>query len=232
MKKRIVAALCATALASMMIAGCGQSSAAPAPATDAVSTQEEEATEEEETTAKEAVEEAEVVEEADDAATAGGAGFTEHPIFEDEELAFINLSAVYFQSVPMTDSEQQNYKAEDYDIHLEADVSALDNELGYGVGDWIPYLTVDYAIVNSSDKSAVTDGTFMPMAASDGPHYGNNIKLDPGTYDVTFTIHSPGENGYLIHSDAETGPGGLLADVFGDGPLTYTYEGWEFAGLE
>ncbi len=222
MKKRIVAALCATALASMMIAGCGQSSEAPA--TDAASTQEEDAA------AEEVVKEAEVVEEADDAAA--GAGFTEHPIFEDEELAFINLSAVYFQSVPMTDSEQQNYKAEDYDIHLEADISALDNELGYGVGDWVPYLTVDYAIVNSSDKSAVTDGTFMPMAASDGPHYGNNIKLDPGTYDVTFTIHSPGENGYLIHSDAETGPGGLLADVFGNGPLTYTYEGWEFAGLE
>ena len=123
-------------------------------------------------------------------------------------------------------------KAEDYDIHLEADISALDNKLGYGVGDWVPYLTVDYAIVNSADKSEVTSGTFMPMAASDGPHYGNNIKLDPGTYDITFTIHSPGENGYLIHSDAETGPGGLLADVFGNGPLTYTFEGWEFAGLE
>ena len=218
MKKRIVAVLCAAALTSMMITGCGQSAEAPAAA-------EPQAQE------TEVVAEAEVVEEADDAETAG-AGFTEHPIFEDEELAFINLSAVYFQSVPMTDSEQQNYKAEDYDIHLEADVSALDNELGYGVGDWIPYLTVDYSIVNSSDKSPVTDGTFMPMAASDGPHYGNNIKLDPGTYDVTFTIHSPGENGYLIHSDAETGPGGLLADVFGNGPLTYTFEGWEFAGLE
>ena len=132
----------------------------------------------------------------------------------------------------MTDSEQQNYAAEDYDIHLEADISALENKLGYGVGDWVPYLTVDYAIVNSADKSEVTSGTFMPMAASDGPHYGNNIKLDPGTYDITFTIHSPGENGYLIHSDAETGPGGVLSDVFGNGPLTYTFEGWEFAGLE
>ena len=222
MKKRTVAALCAAVLAMSALVGCGSSSASTssAPAEEAV----------EETTEEEAAA-ADVVEETEDAAT-DGAGFTEYPIFEDEPLAFINLSAVYFQSVPMTDSEQQNYAAEDYDIHLEADISALDNQLGYGVGDWVPYLTVDYAIVDSASKAEVTSGTFMPMAASDGPHYGNNIKLDPGTYDITFTIHSPGENGYLIHSDAQTGPGGLLADVFGDGPLTYTFEGWEFAGLE
>ena len=70
------------------------------------------------------------------------------------------------------------------------------------------------------------------MAASDGPHYGNNIKLDPGVYNLTITIHSPGENGYLIHSDSETGPGGSLAEHFKDGNLSYTFEGWEFAGLE
>ncbi|MBQ8987287.1 MAG: iron transporter, partial [Lachnospiraceae bacterium] len=218
---------CASVLAMSTLVGCGSSSASTssAPAEEAVEETAEEETVEEEAAA------ADVVEETEDAAT-DGAGFTEYPIFEDEPLAFINLSAVYFQSVPMTDSEQQNYAAEDYDIHLEADISALDNQLGYGVGDWVPYLTVDYAIVDSASKAEVTSGTFMPMAASDGPHYGNNIKLDPGTYDITFTIHSPGENGYLIHSDAQTGPGGLLSDVFGDGPLTYTFEGWEFAGLE
>ncbi|MBR4182697.1 MAG: iron transporter [Lachnospiraceae bacterium] len=214
MKKRNAAIFCASLLAVSALAGCGSDKSAAT--TD--------------TGSSESVT-AEVSEQSTDAAT-DGAGFTEYPIFEDEALNFINLSAVYFQSVPMTDSESQDYKAEDYDIHLEADISALDNNLGYGVGDWVPYLKVDYSIVDSSTKQAVTDGTFMPMAASDGPHYGNNIKLDPGTYDITFTIHSPGENNYLIHSDAETGPGGLLSDVFGNGPLTYTYEGWNFAGLE
>ena len=232
MKKRTVAALCAAVLAMSALAGCGGSSSAGTAASEpaAQAAEEPAAQAAEEPAAEEAVA-ADVVEETADAAS-DAAGFTEYPIFEDEALAFINLSAVYFQSVPMTDSEQQNYAAEDYDIHLEADISALDNTLGYGVGDWVPYLTVDYKIVDSASKSEVTSGTFMPMAASDGPHYGNNIKLDPGTYDITFTIHSPGENGYLIHSDAETGPGGLLADVFGNGPLTYTFEGWEFAGLE
>ena len=228
MKKKSVAILCSAMLATAALAGCGENTAAPATGNDAPAAT---AAATEAPAATEAVT-ADVVETTPEATTDAGAGFTEHPIFEDEELAFINLSAVYFQSVPMTDSEQQNYKAEDYDIHLEADISALDNNLGYGVGDWVPYLTVDYKIVDNGSKSDVTSGTFMPMAASDGPHYGNNIKLDPGTYDITFTIHSPGENGYLIHSDAETGPGGLLADVFGDGPLSYTFEGWEFAGLE
>ena len=218
MKKRNAAIFCASVFAVSALAGCGnETPAATSGKTEASGTAETVT--------------AEVSEQNTDAAT-DGAGFTEYPIFEDEALSFINLSAVYFQSVPMTDSESQNYKAEDYDIHLEADISALDNNLGYGVGDWVPYLKVDYAIVDSATKQAVTDGTFMPMAASDGPHYGNNIKLDPGTYDITFTIHSPGENNYLIHSDAETGPGGLLSDVFGNGPLTYTYEGWNFAGLE
>lgn len=227
MKKRTVAALCAAVLAMSALVGCGSSSASSAPATEEPAAEAEAPAEApaEETVA------ADVVEETADAA-ADGAGFTEYPIFEDQALDFINLSAVYFQSVPMTDSEQQNYAAEDFDIHLEADISALDNKLGYGVGDWVPYLTVDYVIVDSASQAEVTKGTFMPMAASDGPHYGNNIKLDPGTYDITFTIHSPGENGYLIHSDAETGPGGLLSDVFGNGPLTYTFTGWQFAGLE
>lgn len=171
-----------------------------------------------------------VVAESNEDAAAGDVGFVENEIFSDEELDFINLSAVWFQAVPM-ENESTSYSAEDADIHIEADISALENDLGYGVGDWIPYLTVDYSVADK-DGNEVAGGTFMTMAASDGPHYGQNIKLDPGTYDLTITIHSPGENGYLIHSDSETGPGGLLTDHFKDGPITYTYEGWEFAGLE
>ena len=165
-----------------------------------------------------------VVADVEEDAAEGDVGFVENEIFSDEELDFINLSAVWFQAVPM-ENETTSYSAEDADIHIEADISALENDLGYGVGDWIPYLTVDYSVADKDGKE-VAGGTFMTMAASDGPHYGQNIKLDPGTYDLTITIHSPGENGYLIHSDSETGPGGLLSDHFKDGPITYTYEGW------
>ena len=157
------------------------------------------------------------------------AGFEEVPIFEDEEVGFMNVSAVYFQPVPMAPGQEDT---EPYDLHLECDVSALDNNLGYGLGDWVPYLTVDFDVVGSDGKSAAS-GTFMVMSASDGPHYGANIALpNADTYTVTFTFHSPAENGYLIHSDDETGPGGLLEDYFGDGNLTVTYEGWEYVPQE
>jgi uncharacterized protein involved in high-affinity Fe2+ transport len=166
----------------------------------------------------------------DDAAADEAGGFQENPIFEDEELAFINLSAVWFQAVPMAPGQED---ISNFDIHLEADISALENNLGYGVGDWIPYLTVDYSVVDEATGETAAEGTFMTMSASDGPHYGANIALpDAGTYDLTITIHNPAENGYLIHSDSETGPGGVLDDYFADGNLTYTYEGWDYLPLE
>ncbi len=170
--------------------------------------------------------------ETSQAAEPADAGFTEIPIFEDEEVGgLLNLSAVYFQPVPMKGGTQ-NISAEDFDIHLEADISALENNLGYGLGDWIPYLTVDYDVIGSDGNSAAA-GTFMVMSASDGPHYGANIKLpNADTYSLKITIHDPGENGYLIHADSETGPGGLLEDYFGNGPLSYTFEGWDYTPQE
>lgn len=157
------------------------------------------------------------------------AGFTEYPIFEDEEVGFLNVSAVYFQPVPMSGG---NENTEDFNIHLEADVSALENNLGFGVGDWVPYMTVDYKVVASSGDTAA-EGSFMVMSASDGPHYGANVKLpDADTYSIEFTFHSPEENGYLLHTDAETGPGGSFEEYFKDGNLKVTYEGWEYVPQE
>lgn len=166
--------------------------------------------------AEETTEEA-VEETADD----GGEdlGFTEVEIFSGVEQEFLNLNAVYFQPVDMTGG----YSHEDYDCHLELDVSALENGLGYGTGDWVPYLTVEYK-VTKNDGDFETSGTFMPMAASDGPHYGQNIKLDgDGLYTVTFTVKFPDSSTYLIHTD-ETGP-----DVheFPDA-IEYTYDSWQF----
>ncbi|MBQ8927396.1 MAG: iron transporter [Oscillospiraceae bacterium] len=156
-------------------------------------------------------------------------GFTEYPIFEDEEVGFLNVSAVYFQPVPMSGG---NESIEDFNIHLEADVSALENNLGFGVGDWVPYMTVDYKVTASSGDTAA-EGSFMVMSASDGPHYGANIKLpDADTYSIEFTFHSPEENGYLLHVDEETGPGGSFDDYFADGNLVVTYDGWEYVPQE
>jgi len=230
MKKKLVTLMLAGAMVIASFAGCGSSSDNASKNTD---TKEESADKKDETAAADTKEDAgeeKVDADVKEDASTGDAGFTENEIFSDQKLDFLNLSAVWFQAVPM-ENETMNYSADDADIHIEADISALENDLGYGVGDWVPYLTVDY-LIEDKDGKEVTSGTFMEMAASDGPHYGNNIKLDPGTYDLTITIHSPGENGYLIHSDSETGPGGSLKKHFEKGNLSYKFEGWEFAGLE
>lgn len=220
MKKQVLSTVLATAVAaSVALAGCGSSAtettAASAETTEAAA--EETAAEETEAGA------------ADAAAPGEAAGFTEYPIFEDQEVGFLNVSAVYFQPVPMSNG---NENVDGFDIHLEADISALQNDLGFGVGDWVPYLTVDYKVVGS-DGNTAAEGTFMEMSASDGPHYGANIALpNADTYSVEFTIHSPEENGYLLHTDAETGPGGSFDEYFADGNLTYTFEGWDYVPQE
>ena len=228
MKKKTVAALCATVLAMSALVGCGGSSGAASsePAAEAEAPAEETPAEE---AAPAEQAEADVVEETADAA-ADGAGFTEYPIFEDEKVGFMNVSAVFFQAVPMTAGATiKEQKAEDYDIHLEADISALENTLGYEKGSWVPYLTVDYKVAAGNEVKA--EGTFMEMAASDGPHYGANIKLpDAGKYELTITTHSPADNDYLIHSDALTGPGGKFEDYFKNGePLSVT-KTWDYTG--
>ena len=227
MKRKVIAVLCAATVASLCFAGCGSSSSSSDASTETEETTEEaEAEAEEETT-----EEAEAEVETDDAAAAPGeaAGFTEIPIFEGEELGgFISMNAVYFQPVPMTGGYED---ISDYNLHLEADISALENDLGFGTGDWIPYLTVTYEVVDSNGETAA-EGSFMPMSASDGPHYGANIYLgEADTYSLTISV-SPQEDVYLIHTDSETGPGGTFDEVFADGALTVTYDGWDYAPQE
>ncbi|MDR1914479.1 MAG: iron transporter [Clostridiales bacterium] len=144
-----------------------------------------------------------------DAAPAPGeeAGFEEFPIGDDIELGPLNVAAVYFQPVDM-EPAGMGLAASESDMHIEADISALTNDLGYGVGDFVPNLTVRYEIV-SNDGATNLEGTFMPMNATDGPHYGANIKLgDAGTYKVKFIIESPEAQGFLLHVDNETGVAG------------------------
>lgn len=141
----------------------------------------------------------------DMAAPGEAAGFEEFPIGDDIELPPLKIGAVYFQPVDMEPADKAGLPASEADMHIEADISALENDLGYGVGDFVPNLTVNYEIT-SEDGKTKTEGTFMPMNASDGPHYGANVKLGPaGTYKVRFLIDSPEKQGYLLHVDKKTG---------------------------
>lgn len=134
------------------------------------------------------------------------AGFTEYPIGDEVQTGGLNIAAVYFQPVQMEPSEKAGLGLNEADIHIEADIHALkDNETGFGFGEWVPYMTVKYQLKNL-DSGQEQQGTFMPMNASDGPHYGANIKMmGAGKYHLTFTIESPEKQGYLLHVDKETG---------------------------
>jgi uncharacterized protein involved in high-affinity Fe2+ transport len=131
------------------------------------------------------------------------AGFEEFPLGDDRELGPLNVAGVYFQPVDMIPASA-GLPASQSDMHIEADISALTNDLGYGVGDFVPNLTVRYEISQASGWKI--DGTFMPMNASDGPHYGANIKLNGvGEYKVRFLIYNPEAQGYVLHVDPTTG---------------------------
>lgn len=141
---------------------------------------------------------------------AGAAGAAEYPIGKPAERGGMEIGAVYLQPIEM-DPPGMMRPAKDSDVHLEADIHATaDNKTGFPEGEWVPYLVVRYEVQkNGSDK--VQKGTFMPMVANDGPHYGENVKLDgPGKYHLKYTILPPGADGmshFGRHVDKETGVG-------------------------
>lgn len=181
LKKLTILFIALAMIMSLGLAGCNADTNTPAATTTAVATGED-----------------------GPAAPGEAAGFEEFPIGDDLELGPLNVAGVYFQPVDM-EPAGNSLPASEADMHIEADISALQNDLGYGVGDFVPNLTVNYEIT-SSDGATKAEGTFMPMNATDGPHYGANVKLGAaGTYKVKFSIESPEAQGFLLHVDKETG---------------------------
>ena len=158
-----------------------------------------------------------------------GAGFEEIQVDEkhsDQDVDALTVNAVYFQPIDMEPSGM-GLKAADASFHLEADIHANEKgtELGYGKGDFVPDLTVNYEIINNANNETVGSGTFMQMNASDGPHYGANVKLDKaGTYQLKLSIESPARKGWMLHVDPETGVKGR----FWTEPIEVTFDNWEY----
>jgi periplasmic iron binding protein len=136
----------------------------------------------------------------------GEAGFEEFPLGDEVEVEGMEIAGVYFQAVDVEPREKGGLSSDKADIHIEADISAgKNNKLGFGFGDFIPYLQVDYKIKNLGTGDEQT-GTMMPMNASDGAHYGANVKMGgAGQYEVTYIVHSAEKMDYLLHVDEETG---------------------------
>ena len=195
---RVGAAMATLALAGTLAACSAQSSTDSKPSADASTSAEENAP-----------------------APGEDAGFEEQPLGDEVHVGPLVVGGVYFQPVEM--EPQVGTPAADSSMHIEADIAAAaDNKLGYGAGDFVPGLTVDYAIKDKSGN-VVQEGTLMPMNASDGPHYGLNLpKLDAGTYDVSFMIKPPSV--WLLHTDKTTGVEGR----FWTEPLVAEFPDWQW----
>lgn len=138
----------------------------------------------------------------------GSALAVEYPIGEPQVQNGLEIAAVYLQPIEMEPAGMMR-EVKDSDIHLEADIHATaDNRNGLAEGDWAPYLNIQYTLQKEGSDTVIR-GDAMPMVANDGPHYGDNVKLEgPGKYRLTFSIGSPdtaADNHFGRHVDKETG---------------------------
>ena len=151
----------------------------------------------------------------------------EYPIGKPRIQSGMEIAAVYLQPVTMEPAGMMR-DARASDIHLEADVKATDkNGNGFADGTWIPYLAITYELTKQGSNDRIA-GTMMPMIASDGPHYGDNVKLaGPGRYSLKLSIAPPGSDPHSHfgrHVDKETGVGAWFK------PFTVEYD-FAFAGV-
>ncbi len=124
----------------------------------------------------------------------------ETPIGDTKRVAeaALEVAAVYLQPIemePATHHGRVLYLTRDKaDIHFEADIHALPgNTQGFRDGEWIPGLTVRF-VLKHLDSGAEQSGILHPMTASDGPHYGANLKMPGlGNYRLTFLVEPPGQ---------------------------------------
>ncbi|RWM28564.1 MAG: hypothetical protein E5X74_14425 [Mesorhizobium sp.] len=141
-------------------------------------------------------------------AGASGVCAMEYPIGKPQLTNGMEIGAVYLQPIE-TEPTHMMKPAADTDIHLEADIHAMrGNANGFAEGDWIPNLKIEYLLTRLDDNRQA-GGVLMPMVASDGPHYGDNVKLmGPGKYSLNYTIsfgESGGHSQFGRHVDKETG---------------------------
>ena len=162
------------------------------------------------------------------AATLAGSAFArEYPIGKPQHHDGLEVSMVYLQPVTMEPAGMMR-EARASDIHLEADVKALgDNKQGFAEGVFVPYLVLRYEI-RKTGGAEVLRGELMPMVASDGPHYGDNVKLaGPGKYTVSVSVAPPdaGHSHFGRHVDKETGVAPWFAPFKLDYDFTYAGTG-------
>jgi len=133
--------------------------------------------------------------------------FREYPIGDSVEKNELEIAAVWLPPVKMDNEaglDDLKKKRGGMDIHLEADIHAIEgNKNGFGAGEWVPYLKINYTLTREDGHTI--SGDFVPMVAKDGPHYGAQVFLPFGKYKLVYHISPPSSNGFGRHTDPVTG---------------------------
>ncbi len=128
----------------------------------------------------------------------------------------LNVGTVYLQPIMMVPTGMMLPRNQS-DIHLEVDIHAKATlkARGFAPGDWLPNVNVNYTIQKVGDPKPLVCGgmhttadkdscKLMAMVASDGAHYGDNVKLNgPGFYIVTFEAQTDPHFGWHTDTDSK-----------------------------
>ena len=149
-------------------------------------------------------------------------------IGEKLEAGFLEAEIFYYPAVDMSGNGAV-FRASDYEFHLEADISAGENNLGFAPGSFVPYLTVEYEIKSNTKGKIAAAGTLMVLNSKDGPHYGANVRPIPAdSYSVTLKIHSPEEQFYLLEKSGEAAVEGSFAEYWTTETLNVSWNEWNY----
>ncbi|GAA2181303.1 iron transporter [Brooklawnia cerclae] len=158
------------------------------------------------------------------------AGINELPVGDSgpQTNDALTIDVVYFQAIDLEMGSMAMPPASQSDMHFEVDVATNEKatEWGYEADQFMPYLTVNAVATNTDTGEEVDLGTMMPMIASDGPHYGNNISLDPGNYDVVITVASPADD-FMLHTGKDSSG---VTGRFWTEPLKFEFDNWQWDG--
>lgn len=219
MKKTVVSALAAAVLA-LTCAGCSSQSGTPAPEASATHSHDHHD--------HSAHASASATEEANKDADVTGINEIEVGDSGPQTNGPLTLSLVYFQAVDMEHGSMAMPPASESDMHFEVDVKTTEKatEWGYEADQFLPYLKINVVVTDQETGKETDLGTMMPMIASDGPHYGNNIKLAPGKYDVKVTVQSPADD-FMLHTGKDSSG---VKGRFWEEPLVFEFKNWNWDG--
>lgn len=157
-------------------------------------------------------------------------GIDERPVGDSgpQTADILEVDAVYFQAIDMEHGSTALPPASQSDMHFEIDIQTNENarDVGFEAEEFMPYLQIDVQMIEKNTGEVVDIGTLMPMIASDGAHYGNNISLEPGLYTVELTIHSPADD-FMLHTGKDSS---AVKGRFWTEPLQVTFDNFEWDG--